>query len=124
LCQKARYPIEQLRIFQFAFPDHQDPPPGAFEAPDVIGVSFLSARDLWAPILLVALRTRTADPTAVTVPKTAVHEYRRPVSRKNEIGLTRQVTRVKTEPEAGTMNQGAYQPFWASVLGPDCPHVG
>lgn len=57
------------------------------------------------------------------VPETAMHEYRRPVFRENDVGLAGQVSYMETEAITRAVKQLSKSDFRTSVLAPDAGHV-
>jgi hypothetical protein len=112
-----------LARFQFALPNHYDPPSCAPQRVDILAVSLTVALALGSPECGVS-HGRTATPlAAVHVPVAAVNEHDGPARWHNDIGFARQIGAVQGEPAAETMQNRTHNALWRGVLAVDRRHA-
>ena len=111
-----------LRPLERAFPDGQHAPSPFLEGPEGVAVSFSVSPDLPSPELFPCLRPHEY-PATVPMPEAAVYEDRRTVFREHQVGPSRQVLAVKTEPQPPGVKSTPDGHLRLRVAPPDARHV-
>ena len=116
-----RFDFFRRASFDLAFPDRQRSPPHLFEPFDGSPVALFVCTDFIQPKL--GSRGREFEkPAVMPVPKAAVHEYRRPPLRKNQIRLSWQAPVMDKEAKAKAMEPSSDQHFRLGIFAPNAGH--
>jgi hypothetical protein len=112
-----------LRGLEFALPDRQSLPAECFKFATFPRVALDGRLALRAPKFGVRSRRHATPAAVVRVPEASVYKYHFSPPRKREVGLTRQIPPVQTEPIPGGVQTAPQDHLGLGVLTPDATHV-
>ncbi len=108
--------LELVPISSFAFPYHAHAPACFFQETDVGTVSFDVPVQFLVPVIHIRVGPIASSAACVPMPEAAVNEDDLALGRKHQIGMSRQLGRVKTIAISERKRRPPYRQFRAGVL--------